>query len=373
MVNSGYRLIPDFQISIAFLTIYQLKKLRAVNKQLRISDQKLNLVLNHLCDLIYQMDLKTGKYEYMSPAVEDMLGYSVEEVIDGGVMFFLELVHPDDTDRLNKQVQSFNSDNVEEKLKLDHEFRVRSKNGGYVWVENQRSLIKDEKSNPVSIVGNVRDISKKKVYMEELDRSLKEKKVLLSEIHHRIKNNLSIVSSLIELQRINLPPEKQGPYTQIQSRIKSIALIHEKLYQTDTLSDVELSEYITDLSKIIADTYNANGCEVEFKTELDDIQIKISQAVSIGLICNEMISNCFKHAFKGMDEGEIIINLEKLEENVKFSVKDNGIGLPVDFDINQQDSLGMTLLNAFSQQINGELLVESNDYTVFSIEFEPEK
>ena len=358
-------------LAVGFITVTQLRALNSVNKKLRATDQKFRSVLNNSRDLIYQMDLQTGEYEYVSPSVEDILGYSIEEVKEGGVTFFLDKTHPEDTARLNEQIKSFSSDDIEEKLKLDHEFRVKSKSGNYIWVDNQRSFIKDEDGAPVAIVGNVRDISDKMKYIDVLDSSLNEKKMLLSEVHHRVKNNLSIISSLIEIQKASMDLDGEDPFKDIQARIKSIALIHEKLYQTDSLADINLSEYITELSAMIAGTYKTTDSDVVFKNKMDHVEVNISQAVTVGLISNELISNCYKHAFKGRVKGEIVINLEKSDSGVVLSVKDDGIGLPKNFDMDKQDSLGMTLLNALTQQLDGKLSVESGDHTIFKVEFKP--
>lgn len=356
--------------SVAFITVSQLNTLKSVNRKLSAADQKFRSVLNNSRDLIYQMSLKNGEYEYVSPSVKDILGYSIEEVKEGGVTFFLDKTHPDDTARLNEQIKSFSSDDIEEKLSLDHEYRVLSKSGEYVWVDNKRSFIKDEDGVPIAIVGNVRDISDKMKYIDVLDNSLKEKKMLLSEVHHRVKNNLSIISSLIEIQKVNMNLE-EDPFKDIQARIKSIALIHEKLYQTDSLADINLSEYISELSAMIAGTYKLTGTDVVFKNEMDNVDVNISQAVTIGLISNELISNCYKHAFNGRDKGEIVMNLEKTGSCVILSVQDDGVGLPDGFDMKKQDSLGMTLLDALTQQLDGKLSVESGDYTIFQVEFKP--
>ncbi|MDZ7660552.1 PAS domain-containing protein [Fodinibius sp.] len=145
----------------------------------------------------------------MSSSVKDMLGLSAKEVMEGGPNLILERVHPDDIDRMKKRQEQNQSENVEESMVQDSEFRVKRADGTYIWVNNKRAVVHDSDGKPVAIVGNVRDISVHKHQMEKLDQSLSEKQTLLAEIHHRVKNNLAIVSSLIELQKDEVDPETE--------------------------------------------------------------------------------------------------------------------------------------------------------------------
>jgi two-component sensor histidine kinase len=199
----------------------------------------------------------------------------------------------------------------------DTEFRVKNKEGNYVWVNNKRNVLRENDGETVSVIGNVRDISERKNYVDALDRSLKEKEMLLAEIHHRVKNNLSIVSSLLELQKESKGnSSREEDYQEIQLRIKSIALVHEKLYQTETFSDIDLADYIRDLSNMIITLFDSKESKVVMDQKLSSIVVNIKQAVPIGLICNELINNCYKYAFKNMQEGVISIELRREDDEV---------------------------------------------------------
>jgi two-component sensor histidine kinase/HAMP domain-containing protein len=202
-------------------------------------------------------------------------------------------------------------------------------------------------------------------HTETLQNSLQEKDVLLKEIHHRVKNNLQIISSLFFLQSSNVKEEENlSIFRDSQSRIKSMALVHEKLYQSEDLSKINFSEYLQNLSSYIHQTYGGKENNIRFIFDLDDIFMTIDTAIPLGLILNELLSNAFKYAFRGRPiENEvnkiITIKSKKLNEQFTFEVSDNGIGLPAGFDIQNCESLGLKLVTNLTHQINGELKIES--------------
>lgn len=351
--------------------VFLIKSIKMWNNQLQKTDQQFKNALENSRDVIYQMSLKTGTYEYMSPAVEKMTGYTVEEIIAGGPRFMLGLTHPQDLERMSDELQGLEDFSAGRTEIPDTEFRILTKDGSYIWVNNKRTVVRSEEGG-TSIIGSVRDITEYKKYVDALDKSLSDKEMLLSEIHHRVKNNLSIVSSLIELQKGNINQNSEEVFHEIQSRIKSIALVHEKLYQTENLADVDLAEYIQDLSRMISSTYSSSNLRIKLTEDLEPQVASITKAVPIGLVCNELLNNCYKHAFQNKNEGEIAISLKSIGENIHFTVADNGVGLPEGFNIDEQTSLGMTLLKAFTQQIDGELEYESDSNgTYFSVHFPP--
>ncbi|MDZ7755684.1 sensor histidine kinase [Rhodohalobacter sp.] len=351
-------------------TWLQLRTVRKWNEKISESEKKFKVVLNNSQDVIYQMDLETGKYVYMSPSAENMLGYDIEKLKEGGAEFMLKITHPEDLKRMEEQVESYKSEDLEQRLADDTQFRVKKKNGEYIWANNKRTLLRDLNGNPKYIIGNVRDISERKKYVDALDQSLKEKEMLLSEIHHRVKNNLSIVSSLIELQKGTREEITEADLKDIQDRIRSIALVHEKLYQAETLAEVDLSIYIEDLLKMIELSLGSKQKNVEIVSDLDSIIIDNKKAVPVGLLINELVNNCYKYAFLDKESGEIHISLKKKDQDVLLKVEDNGAGLPANFEEKSKESLGMTLVRAFTRQLKGDLDFKSDQGTKFKIQFE---
>ncbi|MGK7391303.1 MAG: sensor histidine kinase, partial [Candidatus Cyclobacteriaceae bacterium M2_1C_046] len=217
------------------------------------------------------------------------------------------------------------------------------------------------------------DISDRKKYEEELDKNLHDKEVLLQEIHHRVKNNLAIIVSLLELQKDELDMEMQDVFKESQSRIQSIALVHEKLYQTESLSNISLAEYIRELTDVISSAYHTEKRDVTTDLILDDenINLDINQAIPVGLIYNELVNNAYKHGFSGNKKGSLKVMLGYDGEEISLSVADNGKGLPEDFDLEGAGSLGMVLVNTLAQQLGADLMATSNEWTEFRISFKP--
>ena len=198
-----------------------------------------------------------------------------------------------------------------------------------------------------------------------------EKEVLLKEIHHRVKNNLQVISSLLNLQSNSLSDEKMiSAVKEGQSRVKSMALIHQTLYQSDRLSRIDLQDYIEKLVSFLSDTYKNEKKEILTNINAKNISLDIDTAIPLGLIINELVSNSFKHAFRNKTKGKIEVVLERSgPTDYKLTVSDNGIGLADNLNIEKADSLGLKLVNILTRQLKGELTIHKTDITAFSIKF----
>jgi PAS domain S-box-containing protein len=228
------------------------------------------------------------------------------------------------------------------------------------------SLSRTQDSGLICIV---RDITQQKEHEQKIQESLEEKEVLLQEIHHRVKNNLSVISGLLELQRFEPLESIDSLIDETQSRIKSIATIHEKLYQSDTLAEVDIKEYIEDFTEIVWDTFNSEQKDITISKDLQHFSIDITKAVPLGLIINELLTNAFKHGFPDIRKGEIRIILKKDPQEVLLSVEDNGHPLPDDFSLENSNSLGMTLIKTLSSQLDGTIDISQDEWTTFKITF----
>jgi len=223
------------------------------------------------------------------------------------------------------------------------------------------------------IVGTGIDFSHRKKAEENVKKSLREKEVLLEEIHHRVKNNLAVINGLLELQSYNTENlEVKNLLKDSQSRIHSMALVHEQLYQMETLSEIELGNYIEQLVHSIKQMIHDTQNDIHFSMHADPIYLTITQAVPCGLLLNEIITNAFKHAFIDQDEGEIRIDIVFNDPKITLKIVDNGAGLPENFDINKPDSLGMTLIRTLSKQLEAELEINGDDGTRYLIQFDKE-
>lgn len=206
---------------------------------------------------------------------------------------------------------------------------------------------------------------------KKIQKSLDEKEILLREIHHRVKNNLSIISGLLGLQIDSSEVEEtQKVLKDSQSRIHSLALIHDKLYKTDTLSDIHLDKYIKELVEAIHGTFSEYRDAVELKFNLDAADIDIDNVVPCGLLVNELVVNAFKHAFQQNDKGALEITLLNEGKTAKLTIADNGPGLPEDFGLGSSDSLGSMLIKTFASQLQADMKVDrEHDGTAFVFTF----
>ena len=206
---------------------------------------------------------------------------------------------------------------------------------------------------------------------EQIQQSLEEKEVLLREIHHRVKNNLSIISGLIELQLDGTEDEKaEEVLKNSQSRIRSMALIHDKLYQTDTLSDIQLESYLQELVEAIHDTFTEINEDVKLRFDMDSVAIDIDRVIPCGLLVNELVVNSFKHAFSNGRQGTLSVKLQEIEEGtVELTVADDGPGLPEEFTLTKGDSLGSMLIKTFAAQLEAETSINGENGARFTFTF----
>lgn len=217
----------------------------------------------------------------------------------------------------------------------------------------------------------ITDISAQYEINAKLKSSLHEKEILLSEIHHRVKNNMAVISGLLGMQSTYIENEDaKKMFEECRNRIHSMALIHDKLYQHESLSKIDFCSYINDLVNHIKGSYNPTGSEINFNIICNEIYLDIRQAVPCGLVLNELISNAYKHAFKTKDRGEIKIVCTKIDKKVTIMVSDNGVGFDMENKLVAPKSLGLTLIAALVGQISGSIETKSCNGTSFFISFE---
>jgi len=204
---------------------------------------------------------------------------------------------------------------------------------------------------------------------EQIKASLREKEVLLKEIHHRVKNNLQIISSLLELQSGSVTdPKAHEVFRECRGRVKSMALIHERLYQSKDISRIDLAEYVECLLASLRSSYLANPDRVSIRTRINNVFLTIDAAIPCGLIINELVSNALKYAFPDGERGEIEVELRSEPGNVLIlSIRDNGVGLPEAVDVWNTETLGLQLVNLLTHQHSGEIELRRTGGTHFII------
>ncbi len=201
-----------------------------------------------------------------------------------------------------------------------------------------------------------------------IEKSLLEKETLLREIHHRVKNNLQIISGLLNLQSRQIEnPEAQEAVREGRNRVKSMALIHQKLYQQDNLTGVHMKEYLNDLVATVQQTFRDNNTTVQASVICHNLSLDVDTAIPLGLIINELVTNCYKYAFTGRKAGQIIIRLEEQQKELLLEVKDDGIGFPTDFDMNNTKSFGMKLVQSLSAKLEAAIETKNEDGALFRL------
>ncbi len=300
-----------------------------------------------------------GRFFKVNRSLCEIVGYSESEFLS---LTFQEITHPED---LNTDLK-FVSKLV--KGTIDHyqmEKRYFHKLGHAVWILLSVSLVRNIKKQPQYFVAHIQDISQRKVVETEITKSLQEKleekEVLLKEIHHRVKNNLQVICSLLNLQSRYLKEERFiSSFRETQNRVKSMALVHEQLYQSQNLSQIVLLDYIEQLLNNLFRAYSINS-NIKYLTKIDDFNLDLDSAVPFGLIVNEVISNALKYAFDPKIGGEIMIEtLVSPEKNLVLAIEDNGKGFNPDFAMENSKSLGLKLVKNLTEQLQGELKIKSD-------------
>ena len=261
-----------------------------------------------------------------------------------------------------------------------HSLQKRSGSGdGFSEIEIKASVLRDSNGKAIAGIKVVRDITEQRRIEEQIRASLHEKEVLLKEVHHRVKNNLQIISSLLSLQMKPIQDmETVACFQDSQSRVNSMALVHEKLYQTADLTNINLRDYINDLAVNLFLTYGIDLNRIALKLDIRDIFLGIDTAIPLGLILNELLTNSLKHAFPeerprpaGSDSpDEISVAVWRNEdESYNLALSDSGIGLPAGMELDRMESLGLRLISRLIDQLDGTFELRNSGGTQFKAVF----
>ena len=224
--------------------------------------------------------------------------------------------------------------------------------------------------NASEVIVIARDVTDKVEFETQLIESVKEKEILLKEVHHRVKNNLQVISSILNLQSSYVEDEKTLEIiNESQNRIRSMSYIHESLYQTKDFSSIDFHDYITTLVQNLVHSYQLYTGKTNLKLDIDKVELILDQAIPCGLILNELVSNSLKYAYPDGKGGDIDIEIKEVEGKIKIRVEDFGVGLPEGFKIEESDSLGLGLVDTLVDQIDGELILKTENGTKYLIIF----
>lgn len=328
--------------------------------ELKRTQQERDRFFNNSTVLMVLADFQ-GDLRLVNPAWETTLGFTEME-LEGKP--YAEYIHPDDLEGTNAAFQEAIETG---QIVNNFENRCRCKDGSYKWLSWNTVAFPEEGL----FYAFARDITHSKQAEEQLKASLEEKEVLLKEVHHRVKNNLQIISSLLDLQSLEMEDQKaQDAFRLSQNRVKSMALIHESLYQSTNLAKINFANYIKTLASYLISTYAISSQQITLDlNNIDDVCLDINTAIPCGLILNELVANSLKYACFEAINYEIVIKLKVEDNQVNLIVKDSGKNLPNAISLDKNPSLGLKLVKALVEQIDGQMGVEQSPCTTFRIKF----
>jgi PAS domain S-box-containing protein len=375
IVNNAYRISARIRLGKDSLPVYlsmsplssdESTKISVIVTDRKDDDNQIRLqarMLDAVGDAVIAVDTDQ-KIIFWNEAAIGMYGWRKEEVIGHNI---IEVTVPElsQDDALKIIAQLNKGEN------WSGEYRVRHRDGHEFPVYVIDTPVFDDNGNIIAIIGASRNISEQKRTDEERITSLKEKDVLLREIHHRVKNNLQLMSSLLDMSRTRTVDEQtRHILTDMMLKIQTMSQIHKRLYESKQLGKISLTGQIRDQISGLSEIFSHNGHEIRCEINHEEVFLPVDQALPCALVINEILSNAYKHAFKGREHGTIEIVALQENDRIRITVHDDGIGLPAHFNISNSNSLGLKLIKTLVQhQLKGTLQVKNRNGTEISIEF----
>lgn len=336
-----------------------------VDLEHRQKEAQLQLALESARMGFWDWNLETGAVTRSANLVQ-MYGWQPEQC-NAECDVFLASVHPDDRAVLQQAEQH----SIKTGKDCDVEFRIVLPDGTCRWMESKARVIYNDAGRPLRMTGISLDISDRKGAEAQTKTSLQEKEVLLQELHHRVKNNLQIISSILDLQsQVADSPATQQILGDCRNRVKSMALVHELLYKTNNLTQVNAADYLRLLIQRLVEAYTANADRIQLELELDDVVLNVDRLLPCGMIVSELVTNALKHGLPPSDGRNLRVSLACQEKKTAvLSVKNSGNSLPSDFNARKTQSLGLQLVDILAEQLGGIIEVCNDSLLEFRLQF----
>ncbi len=338
----------------------------------RESEDRLRLVTDNLPALVSYLD-REQRFRFVNRAYRDWLGIEPDALIGRSLSdVYGEKAYADIRPHMEAALAG-------SAVSYERDFPTP---GGLRHVQVTLVPQRDGEGSVQGLVTTIYDITERRLVeveraarQSELEASLREKEVLLREIHHRVKNNLQVVSSLLQLQASYVDNDAaREVFEESQGRIRSMALVHEKLYQTKDLSHLDFGDYLRDLVSGLMGSFSAQAARVEIDLQTASILLSVDRAIPCGLIIHELVSNCFKHGFPNGRAGRIALHLSGGGSSaIALTVRDDGVGWPPEFNPAQTSSLGLRLVHILTKQLGGRLHWQNDNGISSTLILEPER
>lgn len=342
---------------------HDISKRKQDEKELREKNSLLDNILNRAGNIGIITTDKDFRVTTYNPMAEKFFGIPTEQVLKK----YVKDVHPKlglQNERFNKGIKSVNETG-------EHHFELTQKTEiGELILSCRVTKIVDEDGLQVGYSLFSMDVTERVKAEQQIKDDLEEKKVLLKEVHHRVKNNMQIISSLLRMQtRFIKDPDDMQCFKDSLRRVQTMAIVHEKLYQSENLARINLYHYIKKLSDNLVSSISRNSNLISIEIEMNDLYFDINMAIPFGLIINEIMSNSLKYAFKEDQKGLIKIALTQTDGIYKLEISDDGVGISSDIDLKEASTLGLQLVSALANQLKAECEVNNKNGTHYTLSF----
>jgi len=330
-------------------------------------------LLQNLNGMVYNCE-NDNKWtmNFVSEGCFNLTGYKPEDLIQNKKIAFMDIILSEYRDIIWGEWQ----DQLKRQETVEMTYQIKTASGKIKWVWERGQGVFDEKGKLLNLEGYITDITERKNAEDQIARDLEVKDTLLKELYHRTKNNMQVISSMLKMQAQHSENEFiHESFKEIIHKIQAMSLVHQKLYQAEDLSRINLKEYIEDILKLLMISYNIRSELFSFKLDLKNVFVTIDSATPLGLVLNELISNVFKHSFPDNRKGKLKISMEQEESgDINIQLTDNGVGFSPGFNPEKTESMGLqTAYSLVNYQLNGSLSYKVKDGLSWFIKFNDAK
>jgi PAS domain S-box-containing protein len=322
--------------------------LSRIKGHLNESNALMRIIVEHTSDLV-AVSSGQGNLVFLSPMCISLLGREPKELIGHP---WTDIVAPEDREAVLSMLDTTGKNPLNAVT-----VRCCRADGSFAWVEARVARLESENWAQPMIVLTLHDVTAHREHEQQIQATLREKEVLLREVYHRVKNNLQVIQSLLKMRARTLPVgEMRDLMTDTTQRVHAMALVHERLYQMDDLSHVSLSTYLLELFEGALSSSSLQRGQIHIGLDAEELLLTLDGAIPFGLLLNELLSNSLKHGFPGGRKGSVAVSIHRIDGAVRLVVKDDGIGLPENFNAGACTSMGMKLAGSLAHQLGGTLV-----------------